>query len=405
MRIRGVMCLAIGSFSLMPVIASGQAEKSSKSVTAPPAEKAAGVEKWNGMTYRPPKGWKQEKSAENVRLYNAPDSKPGSEAALMLVNGANFEGDFREAFDRVLKAATKDHEVLRTSEVETAKTSEGYDVLVQAIAYKTKEGAEGHRAIHGSPRRGAHGDGLLRRDHGSAGQQIRADADGVSEEPGFAPNERDSPNKPDRSDKPDKEDKPDGDPLVSRAARGLTPAQIARDEATRRKPNTVSGNLYDNRGKLFHFPGVKAWVHIWGFSAEGKRVFFDAQVDANGHYEKQVPHGLYVVNAYALFPVNGNPVRVAMDALDERPTEETTDSTPGIVTDFGLKLVGSVHGGKPDSFAGYHGGGVYVTDGANWKEAIFGAMDRKYPAGNLRRGDADTAHPPDRRLAGQAARA
>lgn len=313
-------------------------------------------------------------------VYNAPDSKPGAEAAIMLVNSADFEGDFREAFDRLLKASTKGHEVLRASDVQTEKTSEGYDVFVQAVVYQTKEGQKiiaQYTAVHVEQRMVLVGFVATTQEMVSKYEPTLAE---FLKNLDF-PAAQQTPGKKDAPGRQETTGRTEGDPLVSRAARGLTPAQIAKDEAARRKPNTVSGNLYDNRGRPFHFPGVKAWVHIWGFSAEGKRVFFDAQVDANGHYEKIIPHGLYVVNASALFPVGDHPVRVALDALDERPTEETTDSTPGIVTDFGLKLVGPVHGGKPDSFAGYHGGGVYVTDGANWKEAIFGAMERKYPAG------------------------
>jgi hypothetical protein len=147
------------------------------------------------------------------------------------------------------------------------------------------------------------------------------------------------------------------------------------------KAGTISGTIYDAHGRPFQIPGARVVVHVWGAGAGGDRVGFDIPVDASGHYESRVPHGLYGFHARAWMPLNGQTVCVDLEPLDGRPTETALDSTPGIVRDFGLRLTGPVAGGNATTIQGYHGGSLTVTDGANWKNPMFGAIRRRYPAG------------------------
>jgi hypothetical protein len=147
------------------------------------------------------------------------------------------------------------------------------------------------------------------------------------------------------------------------------------------KPGVVSGTIYDAHGRPFRIPGARVVVHIWGAGAGGDRVGFDIPMDASGHYESRVPHGLYGFHARAWLPLNGETVCVDLEPLDGRPTQTALDSTPGLVRDFGLRLSGPVAGGDPRTIQGYYGGSLTVTDGANWKSPVFGAMSRRYPAG------------------------
>ena len=56
-------------------------------------------------------------------------------------------------------------------------------------------------------------------------------------------------------------------------------------------------------------------IHIWGATANGDRAGFDIPVDANGHDESRVPHGLFGFHARAYLPLNGNTV-----CVDRLPT-------------------------------------------------------------------------------------
>ena len=329
-------------------------------------------ETFEGIIYRSPDGWKADAARKNMRLFTAPETADGKQVTLLLGFGPEISGDFRAAFDRVMKVGTQDNTIVKASEVASTRSTEGYDVLAQTMLMEDRAGQRActlHVAINANGRfvlvsLFATSEALFAR-YQPAFRRFLTDLE-LPTAKAAAPSP--AGNEAARDDGP---------------VRRESPAEVAKDEAARRRPGVVQGEVYDTKGRRFRFPGVKARVHIWGFSAAGERVFFDTQVDENGHYEKRVPHGLYVVQCSAKFPLGDHVVAVALDMLDEGPTEETEDSTPGIVKDFGLKLSGPVLGGKPDSFAGYHGGGLYVTDGANWKEAVFGSLERRYPQGTF----------------------
>src|SRR5690349_571614 len=173
--------------------------------------------------------------------------------------------------------------------------------------------------------------------------------------------------------------------LIAIAALAAAPSLSADSElpagAAQPRPGVVSGNIYDSHGRPLRIPGARVEIHIWGAGANGDRNGFTIPADANGHYESRVPHGLYGFHARAYLPLNGSFVCVDLEPLDGKPTHIAVDTTPGIVKDFMLKLTGPVAGGDPRTIQGYYGGSITVTDGANWREPIFGAMSRRYPPG------------------------
>jgi hypothetical protein len=148
--------------------------------------------------------------------------------------------------------------------------------------------------------------------------------------------------------------------LVDSVRMNAPPASVTGRSAIA-KPGIVSGTIYDAHGRPFQVPGARVVVHIWGAGAGGDR-------GSTSRWTR--PDTTSRVFRTGWLPLNGQTVCVDLEPLDGRPTETALDSTAGIVRDFGLGTI-----------QGYHGGSLTVTDGANWKNPIFGAMSRRYPAG------------------------
>lgn len=321
------------------------------------------------IAYKVPAGWKSEEPGPTTRTFTSPDREETKQALILMALTPPLEDDFRAAFDRTMAGIVKGKKLVQSSPVQASRSSEGYDILQQALVVEANGG--GRTLMH----------------------YVGANVHGRMAMIGFLAVSQETVNRyqpvwnkfleevdlPARRSQTAVPSRPS-----ARHTGGIwakSPQEIARTEDVRRQPETVSGAIYDADGKPFRLPGCRVNVHIWGTTANGHRIFYDTEMDGNGRYALRVPHGLYVVSASAYMPLNGKTLCVGLDILDGRPQNITVDSTPGIVKDFGLKLWGPKPDGKLDSFAGYNGGGIYVTDGANWKEAIFGSMERRYPQG------------------------
>lgn len=364
--IAAVMLVSIAPIAIYP----SWAQVGSASSTVP-------QKRWGIAHYRVPVGWAETDSG-STRIFT-PKGADKNTAMILLVQGPEAQGDFRAGFDKAIANVTRDKTVVKTTDVGSSKTSEGYDVLSQMIVTEEKSGSmrvltqvmaiQTPKQIWITAFVGTSQEACEK--YGPAFVTFMANLDFDKLARAVSPTS--SPalttdHRPPTTSLPNATWNPDA-------------AAATRSEATRRVANHVRGKIYDASGKPFHIGGARPNIHIWGASAAGERVFFDTQADANGVYDLKVPHGLYVVGCWVTLPLGGSDVRVNLEQMDDKPTQITEDSTPGIVKDFYYKPVGSVKGGNPGSFAGYHGGGVYVTDGANWKESYFGSMTRKFPAG------------------------
>ncbi len=135
------------------------------------------------------------------------------------------------------------------------------------------------------------------------------------------------------------------------------------------------------QGRPFKIPGARVVVHAWGVTAGGQRTGYDIDVQPNGHYESHIPDGIYGIDCRAYMPHNGRTLCIDLDPLDGHPDHgASTESHPGIVKDFGLKLWGPVLGAPQGSVWAFHGGKVCINDAGAF-HSYFDALTRRYPQG------------------------
>lgn len=164
------------------------------------------------------------------------------------------------------------------------------------------------------------------------------------------------------------------------AARSFDAEQVRKDELARRKPGIVSGNVYDALGRPFALAGARVKVAVWGTTFAGDRAHYDLEIDENGHFEQEVPRGLYRMHATAYLPFENDVLPCELHELDERPSDQDQNSAAGIVKDYVLRLSGPRAGGPKTH--GWHGGWLCLCDGALCKD-VFGALARRHPKGSV----------------------
>jgi hypothetical protein len=124
------------------------------------------------------------------------------------------------------------------------------------------------------------------------------------------------------------------------------------------------GTIYDAHGKKFNIPNATVQIHIYANGNIGETdPNFNVRMDANSHYEIQVPNNVYAVNAWAEMILNGNKVMIDLKPLDGKPSNINLPSAPGIVRDFALALTGEIPGGDPSTIQGYYGAKIWFGDG------------------------------------------
>src|SRR6476660_3529007 len=83
------------------------------------------------------------------------------------------------------------------------------------------------------------------------------------------------------------------------------------------KKNVIMGTIYDAHGKKFNTPNATVQIHIYANGNIGETdPNFNARMDANSHYEIQVPNNVYAVNGWAEMMLNGNKVMIDLKPLD-----------------------------------------------------------------------------------------
>ncbi len=152
--------------------------------------------------------------------------------------------------------------------------------------------------------------------------------------------------------------------------------QYTKGVAARRKPHVVSGDILGLDGKPIANV-VSYRVEVWGTTVAAERTTYSLEVDQNGHFEQQVPDGLYQVMAHCIVTQAGHRVPVDLVWLDDKKVGVVQASSAGIVRDFRLVLSGLRPGEDPKSDHAYFGGTLSVSG----------------PPYNVTKGSFSTRHP------------
>lgn len=123
--------------------------------------------------------------------------------------------------------------------------------------------------------------------------------------------------------------------------------------------NVVKGRVTDMLGD----PVPNATITISGYTGTGTNVVEEAITDAQGHYRKTVPSGLYDVDAQVELSFNGETYSLYLHPAEGSCGEEAF-SADGIVRNFLFKVSGFKEcpaGLDPSNYHSYSGGTVAVN--------------------------------------------
>jgi hypothetical protein len=114
----------------------------------------------------------------------------------------------------------------------------------------------------------------------------------------------------------------------------------------------------------------------------GQRASITLDVDENGHFEQELPEGLYAVMAYVEKDFNGSRFHLKLHPADNKPEQTKSNSKPGIVKDFIFKLTGPQPGVDPKAEIGHYGASLRLYD-SQYLGDDPDKLKTKYPAGSV----------------------
>lgn len=156
--------------------------------------------------------------------------------------------------------------------------------------------------------------------------------------------------------------------------------QYTKGVAARRKPHVVSGDILGLDGKPIANV-ISYRVEVWGTTVAAERTTYSLEVDQNGHFEQQVPDGLYQVMAHCIVTQAGHRVPVDLVWLDDKKVGVVQASSAGIVRDFRLVIAGLRPGEDPKSDHAYFGGTLSVA-GPPYT-VTRGSFSTRHPGGHV----------------------
>jgi hypothetical protein len=297
------------------------------------------------IQYKTPAGWQAtDRPGEAVRTLVAPDSNVAELAVIVIMlSPAQSPLDLRATFDATVKQLTSNGKVLESSEVTATKSRQGLDALGQTLVTQ----GEGNkrlcvRMIGANVQNRMAGIYYL-----ATSQRIydlhQPEMDALLKSVSF--DIHDAGAAPVATD----------EQLLINAKE-----RFAKGVADRRKPRTIVGDILGVDGKPI--PNVEVYrVFVWGTTLAGDRTNYGLDVDAKGHFEQQVPDGLYQIKATCIVKYAGGRVPVDLVWLDDKRVGVNQSSAGGIVRDFCLGVSGLKPGEDPKEIRSYFGGGFKVT--------------------------------------------
>jgi hypothetical protein len=351
---------------------------------------SAGVclaEEFEIIQYTPPAGWKAaERPGQAGLVLTSPDSTATQQALILVLLTPPQEGlDLTASFEAAVKGVISNGKLVESTDAVTTKTRQGFDavsrtlviqnageerVFARMIAAKVENRMAGiyyltttqelydlHQAdmaamlqsvrfsATGTPL-AANGEiealeaqkqDLLKKVAAIEAKQRQLGAVATAGAPAAAGAAAESP-----------------DQVLARAK-----AQYAKEAGTRRKPHTVLGDILMLDGKPI--PNAAAYrVTVWGTTIAGEKTQYGLEVDQNGHYEQQVPDGLYKIEGKCIVTYGGVRVPVDLVWLDDKKVGVVQASDVGIVRDFRLVMNGLKPGEDPKGDNSYFGGVVDI---------------------------------------------
>jgi hypothetical protein len=348
------------------------------------------------IQFTPPAGWQaSDRPGQAAKVLLAPDSTAAQQTLiLILLTPAQANLDLRSAFDTVAKQMTQNGKVVESSEVTGTKTRQGFDAMTQTLVAEVAGGQRVYARIVAAnvqnrmatfcylattrelyDKHQGEMDGLLKSvsfnvagggvSGGAAAEPAKAEYDALEKQ------KQELLKQVAQIEARQRQLAAAGGtgaaaaaagPATSGIPVGLDDAALAKaaeqfnkDADRRRKPHTILGDVLTLDGKPI--PNVTACsISVGGTTIAAERTHYTIEVDKNGHFEMQVPDGLYTLHAQCTVNVNGHRVPVDLMAIDGKPVNADQTSAAGIVKDFRLVLNALRPGEDPNRPDSYYGG-------------------------------------------------
>lgn len=297
--------------------------------------------------YKTPAGWQAtDRPGQAVRSLVAPDSTVADMAVIVIMLSPSQDSfDLRATFDATVKGLTNNGKVLESSEVTTTKTRQGLDAVWQTLVTQGDGNSRLYVRMIGAKVQNRMAGIYFLATSKQRYELHEPDMDALLKSTSF--------DKADVAANP----VPTDDQLLAKARE-----RFAKGVADRRKPHTIIGDIIGVDGKPI--PNVDKYrVFVWGTTIAAEKARYGLEVDAKGHFEQEVPDGLYQIKATCIVKDKDAGYRVPVDLawLDDKQAGVDQASSKGIVRDFCLAMSGLMPGEDPKEIRSYFGGGIKVT--------------------------------------------
>ena len=360
------------------------------------------------VQYKAPVGWKasdQPGQTATARVFAAPDSNASQQAMLLILLYPPQEGlDLRTAFDAAVKEITSDGKMLEPGEVTASKTRQGFDALSRTLV-KEAPGAQRiyARMVAAKVQNRMAGiyylattkklydlhqpdmDALLQSVSFNVGAGLPANASAAKAEmDALEKQKQELLRKVADIEARQRQLTPtvSGTPPAASDEQLLIKAKerFAKEVGGRRKAHTIQGNILGFDGKPI--PDVEVYrVYVWGTTIAAEKTHYGLEVDAKGHFEQQIPDGLYQISAHCIVKNAGHRVPVDLVWLDDKKVGIDEASAGGIVKDYCLAMGGLKPGENPQEIHSYYGGSINVNGPGN--DISRGSFDHRHPGATV----------------------
>ena len=301
------------------------------------------------IQYKTPAGWQAtDRPGEAVRTLVAPDSKAAELAVIVIMlSPAQEPLDLGATFNATVKRLASNGKIIESSEVTPTKTRQGLDALWQTFVTQDDADKRVYVRMIGA-----------KVQNRMAGVYYLATSERIYD---LHQPEMDALLKSVSFKIPDAAVGPAVSPVVTDEQLLVQARErFAKGVADRRKPHTIVGDFVGVDGKPI--PNVDVYrVFVWGTTIAAEKTHYGLEVDAKGHFEQQVPDGLYQIKASCIVKHAGGRVPVDLVWLDDKRLGIDQASAGGIVRDYCLAMSGLKAGEDPKNIGSYVGGGIKVT--------------------------------------------
>jgi hypothetical protein len=302
------------------------------------------------IQYKTPTGWEAtDRPGQAVRSLVAPDSNVSELAVIVvMLSPAADSLDLRATFDATVKQLTSNGKVLESTEVTPTKSRQGLDAVWQTLVTQ----GEGDKRLY-VRMIGAKVQNRMAGIYYLASSQRMYDLhqpemDALLKSVTF------------KIDEAVVHDAPVGPVAPPEELLIKAKERFAAGVAARRKPRTILGDFVGVDGKPIANADFYR-VFVWGTTLAGDRANYGLEVDAKGHFEQQVPDGLYQLKAICIVKYGGGRVPVDLVWLDGKQLGVNQSSAGGIVRDYCLAMSGLAAGADPKDISSFFGGEFKVT--------------------------------------------